>query len=151
MGTFGNTTPLPEAAPEYPDAPPQSAPQDQGLEAAPSLTGYKWTDLWANTNISSFPVGTRVRMTFSWEACVTTADPSADRTVPTDFDLFLYNATLGKGLYASQTDDDVNEGFDITIPEGWAGDYDLIVVWPASSTGCGGVERTGTSWWISRP
>jgi hypothetical protein len=60
--------------------------------------------------------GARVRATFSWEACVTTASPSANRTVPTDFDLFLYNRTRDEGLYASQTDEDVNEGFDVTIP-----------------------------------
>jgi hypothetical protein len=146
----GSTTNVPNTTPAYPDAPPQSAPQNQGLQPSGSLTGYRWKDLWDGLP-STYAAGTRIRATFSWEACVLSNDTAASRTVPTDFDLFLYNRTRGEGLYASQTDDDVNEGFDVVVPANWAGDYDLILIWPDGSTGCNGVERTALSWYVKKP
>lgn len=144
----GNTTPLPNADPEFPDEPPGANPLDQSLQPS-GQTGYRWMDLW-DANPKYLEEGMRVRAVFSWEACVTTASPSSPRTVPTDFDLFLYNKTLGQGLYASQTDDDVNEGFDVNIPEGWDGTYQLLVIWPDGSSGCGAnsTERTAWGWMI---
>ncbi len=146
----GSTTNVPNTTPAYPDAPPQSAPQNQGLQPSGSLTGYRWKDLWDGLP-STYAAGTRIRATFSWEACVLSNDTAATRTVPTDFDLFLYNRTRGEGLYASQTDDDVNEGFDVVVPANWAGDYDLILIWPDGSTGCNGLERTALSWYVKKP
>lgn len=146
----GTAAPLPSTDPSYPDTPPQSTPQDQGLHPNSSLTGYRWKDLWAGQP-RVFTAGTRVRVTFSWEACVLSPDPVANLSVATDYDLFLFNSTLGQGLYASQSNDDVNEGFDVIIPAGWDGDYDLILIWPDGSTGCGGAERTSTAWWIKKP
>ncbi|MBL8743639.1 MAG: S8 family serine peptidase, partial [Myxococcales bacterium] len=146
--TSGNTTPLPGAEPEYDGAPPSSVPLDQDLTPN-GQTGYHWLDLWQGMS-TTFDAGDRVRVNFSWEACVLNAHPEEERTVPTDFDLFFYNSTIGKGLYASQSDDDVNEGFDLIIPEGWDGDYELLLVWPDGSTGCDGGERTATAHWIKR-
>jgi hypothetical protein len=143
----GQTSGLPNAAPEYPNTPPGEAQtQDQQLNPG-GQTGYRWKDLWDGVPMTLQP-GARVRATFSWEACVTTASPTAARTL-TDYDLFLYNRTLDEGLYASQTDDDVNEGFDVIIPAGWGGDYDLILVWPDGSNGCGGTDRTALAWYVT--
>lgn len=69
-----------------------------------------------------------------------------------DFDVFLYNVDRGEGLYASQTADDVNEGFDVLIPEGWKGEYQVVLYWPDDADFCeaGEVENTAWTGWLKR-
>lgn len=64
--------------------------------------------------------------------------------------MFLYNATRGEGLYASQTGDDVNEGFDVVIPEGWGGTYHVLLYWPDDALFCTGGEGTAWTGWIKK-
>jgi hypothetical protein len=147
----GTTTNVPNLG-GSPDTPPQRQDWDPG----PGLTGYRWLDLWENKTMT-FPAGTRVRATFSWEACALSKDPtSTTRKVTTDYDLFLFRKPAGgsdpgEAIYSSQTNDDVNEGFDVVIPSGDGGNYSLILIWPDGSTGCGGNERTALSWYIKKP
>jgi hypothetical protein len=147
----GQTTNVPSLG-GSPDIPPQRQDWDPG----PGLTGYRWLDLWADKTMT-FPAGTRVRATFSWEACALSKDPaSTTRTVTTDYDLFLFRkpsggSDPGKAIYSSQTNDDVNEGFDVVVPSTDGGTYSLILIWPDGGNGCGGNERTALSWYIKKP
>jgi hypothetical protein len=102
-------------------------------------SSYRWADLF-NVNLKE---GDRIRFSFSWEACAADADPSdtAHRVVTTVFDLFLYSKDREQGLYASQSDTDDNEGFDVIIPADWDGDFEVLVVWPKGTGGCDGAER----------
>ena len=64
----------------------------------------------------------------------------------TDFDLFLWNEDTSTPFYASQTVDDSNEGFDVTLTED--GNYALYMAWPEDATGCpdiGKVEPWGAA------
>jgi len=140
-GTKGD---VPEATPEFGDVPPGEAyfthAVDQTLSPGASLgSSYRWTDLF-DVNLSE---GDRVRFSFSFEACAAEADPSdlAHRVVKTDFDVFLHSHTVGSGLFASQSDTDVNEGFDLIVPAGWDGDFQVLLVWPTGTDGCPGGER----------
>lgn len=141
---------MPDKDPEYPDAPPETyapelSPADQDLK--PSMDGatYRVENLFAGAPGAAIPFreGDRLRFSFAFRACAydgtvrddVVVDP-ADRGVAVDFDIFLYNATKDDMLFASQSFDDVNEGFDVTIPEDWDGDYQVLLVWPEESTGC---------------
>ncbi|NUP07990.1 MAG: S8 family serine peptidase [Polyangiaceae bacterium] len=150
-GTLG----MPESDPEYPDVPPQSndgtlQPANQDLLPSKDGASYKYINLFATQPGGGIELekGNRIRVTFSWEACAYDGNgdepvtDAADRSVATDFDLFLYNATIGRMFYASQSFDDVNEGFDVTIPSAdWNGSYQAILVWPKDATGCDGKEN----------
>ena len=65
----------------------------------------------------------------------------------TDFDLFLYNETSQKYVYASQSIRDNSEGFDILFQEN--GSYDIYAAWPKGNQGCGSSqEALGCAYWV---
>jgi hypothetical protein len=35
-------------------------------------------------------------------------------------------------------------------PARWGGDYDLLLVWPDGSNGCGGYDRTALAWYVKQ-
>ncbi len=101
--------------------------------------------LWHSED--ALDAGTRFRATFSWDSCPldVTGDAPANRAV--DIDLFLVNADTGWIAYASQSVDDVNEGFDVTLPEGpERGHYELWIAWPEGSEACGGGSFEPYGW-----
>lgn len=68
------------------------------------------------------------------------------------YDLVLYDTTTDQGYYASQTNEDVNEGFDVQIQAGWGGDYQLLLVWPNGMAGCsGGIDRAALATVVYSP
>jgi hypothetical protein len=81
----------------------------------------------------------RIRATWSWDGCTLSDQGTAPATVAVDFDLFLYSPQFGY-LWASQSLDDSNEGFDYTVQPGEDGDYQLILAWPTSSVSCEGIN-----------
>src|SRR5690606_13339155 len=91
----------------------------------------------------------RIRASISWDTCV--SEPSGTRTVGTDFDLFLYNASQQRYVYGSQSIADVEEGFDVTLwQEAGDGEYEVIIAWPEGSSGCNGPVLDGTGGWSIR-
>lgn len=146
----GKDTPLPNAAPAYPDSPPQAHLLDQTLVPTSSTPGYRWLDLWDAAPLELL-VGDRLRVSFSWDACVVEGSGGTYSNTPnTDYDIFLYNLDRNEGLYASQSNDDVNEGFEVVIPSGWGGRFALLLIWPEGSQGCGGIDRTALTWVVKR-
>ncbi len=79
--------------------------------------------------------GSRIRAVLSWNGC---AGNTAPNTIGTDFDLFLYNKSKQQYYFASQSNDDNNEGFDVDVLPGYEGDYEVIVAWPNGAPGCPG-------------
>jgi hypothetical protein len=58
-----------------------------------------------------------------------------------------YNATNGRWVYGSQSVDDSNEGFDITIQESdGEGEYWFMAAWPEGVVGCDGATHEGMAW-----
>jgi hypothetical protein len=51
---------------------------------------------------------------------------------------FLYDRTQGEYRYASQSNDDNNEGFDVVIDPSQRGDYEVWLAWPEGAQGCNG-------------
>lgn len=87
-------------------------------------------------------VGGRIRAVMSWDSCPSSPDnagftgPGAPVPISTDYDLFLINRSRtpnGEIVYSSQSVLDVNEGFDVEVPEG---DYEVVVGYDAASVGC---------------
>ena len=92
--------------------------------------------------------GTRFRVTWSWDGCAISDTGTAPAPVAIDFDIFLYTPTIGY-VWASQSLDDSNEGFDYTVPAGEGATYQLILAWPDGSTGCeGGTFEPGAYSWM---
>jgi hypothetical protein len=67
--------------------------------------------------------------------------------VGVDFDVFLYSKTRKAYLYASQSNDDNNEGFDVVIPAGWDGDFVAYVAHPDGAKGCADSPKKETFTW----
>lgn len=57
--------------------------------------------------------------------------------------------TRGRYYYASQSNDDNNEGFDVSIPETLAGTYEVWLAWPDGAVGCGGAPGALFGWEIA--
>ena len=68
------------------------------------------------------PEGGRIRFVVSWDSC-SSSGPMVPSASPVDLDLFLFNASTVTWIYGSQSPADVNEGFDVIIPED--GDYQV--------------------------
>jgi hypothetical protein len=82
-------------------------------------------------------VGNRIRVSLTWDSCPAAMTGTAPAPLAVDFDLFLRNSTTGKWVYGSQSINDNNEGFDVTIPSAWgAGGYQVYVAWPSGAVGC---------------
>ncbi len=94
--------------------------------------------------------GDGLRVSLSWSTCSTGQTTS---TGPTDFDIFLFNRNRGSYLFSSQSVFDNNEGFQVSIPDGWDGNYDVYLSWPKASTGCNaaGIEAVSAMWGAWRP
>jgi hypothetical protein len=62
--------------------------------------------------------------------------------------LFLLWQSGGAYVWASQSLDDSNEGFDYTAQAGESGTYELWLAWPEGSTSCEdtNLEPIGVSW-----
>lgn len=84
--------------------------------------------------------GDRLRATFSWDGCAVGALGVAPTGPAVDFDLFLYSASGSEYVWASQSLDDNNEGFDYTVQAGEGGTYDVYVAWDKSTPGCDGTQ-----------
>ena len=94
--------------------------------------------------------GDRVRATLVWDACAVEDTGDAPLSVSVDLDLFLYRKPSGGSggsyVWASQSLDDNNEGFDYTIPAGEGGEYSLIRMWPHGATNCEGGSNVPVAW-----
>lgn len=91
------------------------------------------------------PNATRVRVTFSWDACATASTMSAPAPVSTDFDLWLVDTQQARVIYGSLSNDDNNEGFDVDLTQFGTSQYAVWLSWPESAVPCdgAGTEHTG--------
>jgi hypothetical protein len=80
--------------------------------------------------------GQRIRFVITWDSCPDWTDGVGGAPVARDYDLFLLND--GVPVYSSQSVSDVTEGFDVTIPQGMDGYYDVKIAFPNGSLGCHG-------------
>ena len=106
--------------------------------AAPDDSNRKGRRLKTFTGAS----GQRFRTALMWDACPASATGTPPTGVGVDFDLFLLykNGASSYYVYASQSNDDNREGFDINLPA--TGNYELWVSYPIFA---GGVSPCGSS------
>ena len=116
---------------------PGQKTQDFGYSPGDPGNGRSWKLL---RNLGTLAAGTKIRATYSWDACGPNQG-SAPGAVGTDFDLFLYKAKPGSEDYvwASQSLDDNNEGFQYTVQAGEEGPFQIILMWDDDS-GCDGSQ-----------
>jgi len=105
-------------------------------------------------SLGTLDPGDRVRFSISWSACVSSPTGGALTTAGSDFDLFLYKKPVGgsggKYIFGSQSVDDVNEGFDVTLTSSHgSGDYEIWVSWESGST-CAGHTIESLGWSSAR-
>jgi hypothetical protein len=140
---------MPDGSAEYQDEydwdpPGQTRSQPMAYDYTPPLASRRSLVLqeWGG-----LPAGTRIRATWSWYGCGAEEPAEAPVSIATDFDLFLFNATYQKYIWASQSIDDNNEGFDFTLQDGQDGDIQLIVAWPNEEPQtCEGAELEPGAW-----
>ena len=84
--------------------------------------------------LKNLRAGDKVRAVATWHGC--NGNNTGPAKVGTDFDLILWNNTKNAPYYASQSNDDNNEGFDVDITPGNEGDYVLVMAWPKGAPGC---------------
>jgi hypothetical protein len=122
--------------------PQSSPPLPQGGEFPSPKSppgGFRGTTVWA----APLNIGETVRATLSWDSCQW---PAGSNYVATDLDLYLYNTRTHHAIAYSASYFDNNEGFQITVPPGEDGDYELLVVHGASALPCVGFrERVGVA------
>lgn len=83
--------------------------------------------------------GDRFRATLSWNSCPQ-AIAEAFPVRVADLDLAIYNADRGVYLYVSNSLDDVNEGFDVVVPVGFSGEYEVFVMFDPRAA-CPGIAE----------
>ncbi len=158
LGGFGTETidlsggtPLPTGDTPYlpgfdPDGETQSfeppGAEIQDFSNVPGVTSLASVTL---LELDDLKEGDRIRFTWAWDACATANTGDAPVSVSVDFDVFFYNAEAGY-VWASQSFDDNNEGFDYTIPEGQDGDYVVYLAWPVGALSCTGTDEILGSW-----
>ena len=132
-------------------------PGGQSLHTRNSTPPNPGTDRRKYVRLTSFvglPEGTRLRATLTWNSCLVTSGV-APGEIGVDFDLFLWHdgPTNPRPYYGSQTIDDNNEGFDVTLQKGDGGDLSVWVAFPDTATGCAGgggmepIEAVATVWY----
>ncbi len=134
------------------DAPPSGPPpQSLGLRIQSSGVTPGPTDgrLYKRLAEVKFSRDGRLRYSVHWNACAEEPLGYPQATVVPDFDLFLFDRTRGRYYYASQSNDDNNEGFDVSIPETLAGTYEVWLAWPDGAVGCGGAPGALFGWEIA--
>lgn len=118
----------------FPPGETQRFTQPMGFNEAPADSDRVGTRVFRGELVE----GRRVRATISWNSCAANPQGTAPGRVAVDYDLFLYWRDTETYVWASQSYDDNNEGFDYTVPIGEGGDYEIFVSWPARATSCEG-------------
>jgi hypothetical protein len=133
---------IPPGEVQSPITPPGAQPLSQSN--VPTTIGLVGTEdyVWKNRK-----AGDRIRFVLSWNACAQAT--LAPNRIGVDFDVFLYNATQKRYLYASQSNDDNNEGFDIIVPPNGAGDYVVYVTHMNDAKGCSDSPNKETYTWAT--
>jgi hypothetical protein len=119
----------------YPPGETQSFDELSSPQAFDAGIGSSGNRRWEILEQWQLDEGARIRATLAWDGCALSNDGEAPSAVAVDLDLFLFSETYGY-VWASQSLDDNNEGFDYTIPAGEGDTYSLMMAWPDGSATC---------------